>query len=467
MKLLSRREFAKSIRAHAKKYFNIKLHRAQMRWLKHFYYGGQRLLLLAPRRHGKSVAVNTIFLSWSLCNDTSLRILFASHKDKRAQDFSRRLRIAMDNPQMKKDYGSDRGFSWQVTYWQVTTAKKNKLEYPTVETVGVGGGVAGGSYDWVVFEDLCTNINSRTEQKRIDMKEWLNDVFNTLDRGPKMKAMFIGTRKHMLDYYNDLLHNPTYSCWVDKAIQDDGTTLWPERYPIEELEIIRTRDPINFSFEWQQIPVPAGGQSFKREWLQKAGSFYSPENLPANLDYYIGIDVSQGSLKKRSTYFAYSVVAVTTTGRIYVVEMFKDKLTIEEQKKVIRKLYWKYHNHHKLKQCLIEAPLAYAKLYASELADLPRAKAYSPVHDKVGGVIIADKLIRIETILSPIFERGEISLLNPDIDYFTRTFIDNEYIMFPEGDFDMLDSLVYACADAKGKRTFSGSPFIFGKKRRF
>ena len=437
-----------------------------MRWLKHIHYGGKRCLLLGPRRHGKSVAINTVYLSWILCQNPHLRMFILSHKDARAKDFSGRLRASIDNKQMKEDYGLERGMAWQITYWQISTSNKNKLEYPTVETSGVGAGVAGGSYDWIIFDDICSENNSATEDKRNTLSNWIDDVFNTQDSGPNQKTIFLGTRKHKNDYYSTLLIDPNYSCKVDKAIQDDGTALWPENYSIEELEARKARKPRNFSFEWQQEPVDVEGNLFKREWLNRTGVIYDSKDLPpdSELKYYMGVDLSQGSQNKRSTFFSYAVAAYhPSKDRIYVVDMFRGKLTVEQQKKRIREEYWKYNNGHHLVQCRIEAPMAYAQLYKDVLDELPRAKAYSPMHDNLAGVKLPDKMVRIETILSSPFEIGKISLLNPKDNFYTNLFIENEFVQFPNGDFDMLDALVYAVADLTKKQTFSGSSFIFAR----
>ena len=85
-------------------------------------------MVLGPRRHGKSVTINTVYLSWILCHNPHLRMFILSHKDARAKDFSGRLRASIDNKQMKEDYGLERGMAWQITYWQISTSNKNKLE---------------------------------------------------------------------------------------------------------------------------------------------------------------------------------------------------------------------------------------------------------------------------------------------------------------------------------------------------
>jgi hypothetical protein len=49
----------------------------------------------------------------------------------------------------------------------------------------------------------------------------------------------------------------------------EGEALWPDRYPVEELEQTRqTLGSYLWSALYQQRPAPAGGAVFKREWFR-------------------------------------------------------------------------------------------------------------------------------------------------------------------------------------------------------
>lgn len=50
------------------------------------------------------------------------------------------------------------------------------------------------------------------------------------------------------------------------AISEDGNALWPEKYPIEELEKIKyEQGTMNFNALYQQSPSPDEGNVIKRQ----------------------------------------------------------------------------------------------------------------------------------------------------------------------------------------------------------
>jgi hypothetical protein len=53
------------------------------------------------------------------------------------------------------------------------------------------------------------------------------------------------------------------------AINEDGTALWPDAYPVEALSRIRKNtQPRFWSALYQQHPTREGGEFFKADWLR-------------------------------------------------------------------------------------------------------------------------------------------------------------------------------------------------------
>jgi hypothetical protein len=443
----------------ADKYLGLKFPKHQVRWLEHIT-ASNRTLLLGPRGHGKSTTVTYAYLAWRLCNDPSLRILIVAHKDQFAQSLSRQLRSLLDKPEIQEDFGLERGKSWKITEWYVKDTKRNTdSRYPSVKTTGRTGGVTGGRFDIVVFDDLVHETNVATEQMRQKIKNWITyEVMPTLDP-QKKKIIVVGTRKHSEDWYSELLANSDYTHMVDKAIQDDGTALWPEVYPIDELEKIKREiGMVAFMREYQNEPIPATGWRFKLEWLK----FYDKLPPEHDLEYYVGIDPSHGSTAKRASFFAVAVIAYyPVTDEIFIINLFRGKMGVEDQIAKANETIERYNP----KQINIEAVLSYTQVYKAMDDRFSNVWPIDYVHIKMKGTTAQDKIARAENIIGSYIERGRVYFKKPDIDPFTKIFIDEEYLPFPQGEMDMFDALNLAVHEIETNKKLTHMPFYFPRTR--
>ena len=56
----------------------------QLDWLEQIHNGGKRVLVLAPRGHGKSTIIRT-YIMFRICHDPEIKILMASHVESLAK----------------------------------------------------------------------------------------------------------------------------------------------------------------------------------------------------------------------------------------------------------------------------------------------------------------------------------------------------------------------------------------------
>lgn len=100
------------------------------------------------------------------------------------------------------------------------------------------------------------------------------------------------------------------------AISPDGQALWPEFYPLEQLERIkRSTLPRDWSALYQQRPAPDEGAYFKRDWFR----WY--ENRPKQLRIYGASDyaVTEGD----GDYTVHIVVGVDPDDNLYVLDLWR------------------------------------------------------------------------------------------------------------------------------------------------
>lgn len=420
----------------ADEYLNIQLKPHQIRWIEHIEESGNRVLILAPRGHGKTTILNVVYVLWRICMDPSLRILMVSHKQRKASGFTRRIRNFLERDDIKERFNITKGQPWRIDemYLQDTEDGRD-YSYPVLESTGVTGGVTGGRYDMVICDDILHELNCATQASRDKIRSWLfSEVVPAIDPGPKEKIIMVGTRKHVDDLYGELLTNPMWDSLVDRAITEEGKPLWPERFTLETLNNRKMEmTPTKFAREYLNEAAPPEGTHFKREWLQ----FY--DNLPPadRLTYYMGVDPGLGE-SKRASYFAIAITAVDEkTNWSYVVELYRDKLNPSEQFDKVKFFFEKWEP----KVCAIEAVMAYKFFFSQVQEAIPRVERVDYIHTPLKGTQESKKVTRIETMVGQAFKKGEVRLQKPETDYYTKKLIEREYIAFPDGEMDMLDAL--------------------------
>ena len=106
------------------------------------------------------------------------------------------------------------------------------------------------------------------------------------------------------------------------AISDDGHALWPEWYPLPELEAIkRAVGPRDWLALYQQRPTADDGTFFKREWFDEKAP-------PATVRYYGTSDyaVTDGG----GDYTVHNVWGIGPDGDVYRVAKWKGQTAADE-----------------------------------------------------------------------------------------------------------------------------------------
>lgn len=458
-----------NIKEFALKYHGIVLQRHQMKWIKFLEESGTRCILLAPRGHGKTTTINQVWLSWVIANHPDVRALLISHSKEMAESFSRTIRNIMENPELQEEFNFNLGSPWRANSWRLQESPHSK---PTLETKGAMGRMAGWRGDMVVFDDLLDTNTVATESIMAKITNWIKtDVLPAINPSELQKVVVVGTRKHIDDWYGELLQNPTYEQRLDRAWDVNKRPLWPNiidehgntiapRYTREYLEAIREEiGPLLFAQEYLNEPSPPEGLQLKYDWLR----FY--EHLPehGHLDYYAGVDPSAGASKdKRTSWLAIAIIAYDRIyNEIYVCDLYRGKHSPEEQVRICTNYFDKYPV---LEKIYVEAVFEYTYVYKALKDRYVNVRDKDYIHTKLKGVSAISKEERIKEVLAPYIELGKIKFRHPSTDQYMKTFVHHEYLAFPFGDFDMLDALTLATHRLVklGRRTMK-MPFYFPK----
>jgi len=461
-----------NIEEFAVKYCGTVIQPHQKKWIEFVENVKHRGILLAPRGHGKTTTINYVWLAWVIANNPELRILLISHSKDMAEKFSMSVRNVMENKELQEEFGFKESTPWRANSWRLDKSPQSK---PTLECKGALGRMVGWRGDMVIFDDLL-EFSTESETNRLKLESWRNQsVLPAIDPHKLNKVIVVGTRKSIDDWYGELLASSIYEKRVDRAFRnkeymkdENAQPLAPFIYDEEGKKLVKWWDrdallmireeqgALKFEQEYMNNPSPPEGIKLKYDWLR----FY--EHLPTHghLEYWAGIDPSAGrSTDKRTSWLAICIVAYDRIyNKIYVVDFYRGKHSPKEQVRICCDYLDKYDD---IKKIYVEAVFEYTHVYKA-LRDIylnVRQKDY--IHTQLKGVSLVSKEGRIMEVLAPNIELGQIMFKHPDNDPYTKIFINHEYIAFPHGDFDMLDSLTLAVHRLVGVRDRGAQPFYF------
>jgi predicted phage terminase large subunit-like protein len=128
-----------------------------------------------------------------------------------------------------------------------------------------------------------------------------------------------GTKWHDDDLYAQFTKQFGWPVLLRKAIQDDGTALWPAYWSLDDL--IAKRDKLGaakFDLQYQNDPSGMGGNIFKRDWYKYVDRV--PEGARS-----VGIDLAI-TANQRSDYTACVEAVEDDEHNLYIVAAWRERL---------------------------------------------------------------------------------------------------------------------------------------------
>ena len=279
-----------------------------------------RLMLIEPPRHGKSMQVSQRFPAWSLGQDPTIDIIAASYGGELSSGFGRRLRNLMDGREHLSVF----------PHCQLAGDSKARDRWNTVAgggylAAGVGSGITGfGMHLGVIDDPHKSREEAESELMRDKVWDWyVNDLYTR--RMPGCRIVLVMTRWHDDDLGGRLLNEE--SSGGDKwhvihhpALNDDGEALWPGQFPVPELERIRrVIGPRAWQSLYQGNPTPEEGTYFLAEW------FWEYDKRPENLRIYGASDYAV--TQDGGDYTVHVVIGVDPTGIVYILDLWRKQTT--------------------------------------------------------------------------------------------------------------------------------------------
>ena len=249
----------------------------------------------APRHHAKSsFASLALILYCILYKKKRFIIIFSDSDIPQAKTIAANIKAELDeNELIKRDFGNlnaeDLGRRWAEQDFLACHQQGGAVTYETrVLSRGVNSRIRGlrqreARPDLIILDDCENDKNIQRATQREGIFQWFIRVILPMLDDKVGRVLVIGTVLHQDSLLSRMLaqaEEPDAEFvgrkW--KAIQDDGTALWPQVWPIERLLRIKKRNAFAFATEYQNDPIDEETRRVRPEWIQ----WYTNEDLVYN-----------------------------------------------------------------------------------------------------------------------------------------------------------------------------------------
>jgi len=388
----------------------------------------KKFLLLWPRGHAKTEITTLNYVSWLVGKYPDIHINIVTKTASLAESILTALMTRFESDENYKalfgEIKPQNPRKW--TSQQLIVERSEISKNPTVKASGLMGPITGGRSDLIICDDLIDEENIRTRLQIEKAATWFNKVLlPTLY--PWGGIIVIGTRWSYNDIYSDLLK--TWSHDIKRAIQENGTALWPEYWSLEKLEQKRIDiGTIFFDCQYQNDPTGLEGNLLRAEWL-----YPWETHPPHHILKFAGIDpaLGEGDQHGIST-FGYDRV----NHQGYLIDVWSKTVPFPQFLEKLTQLH-RLHNYNKI---YLESN-AFQKIltYIPEIKNLPTAPTYTS-KDKLSRFIPMSSHFEAKRVLvNPL-------LLTPSSEFYTQ------WVQFPRGQFDDgLDSVEIVTRNVLGR----------------
>ena len=223
-----------------------------------------RLCVTQPPRTAKSSLITLSFPFWLILMNPELNILVVNYNKDLANTFGTRLRqLFIDNADL---LASQDIYLSNVEHAKASFSFENSKGelLGSIRLVGVGGTITGRDVDVAICDDLIKGFKDTTQRLLDDLYEWFKEIL--IPRlEPHSKLFVLGTRWHTQDIIGRLKENhpEKYEFIELKALNEDGSCIWPNKYTPEFFE--ERREEIGdriFEAEYQGQPLDETGDYF-------------------------------------------------------------------------------------------------------------------------------------------------------------------------------------------------------------
>tara|TARA_R100001224_G_scaffold84461_1_gene53702 strand:+ start:592 stop:2100 length:1509 start_codon:yes stop_codon:yes gene_type:complete len=365
----------------------------------------KRLIINMPPRHTKSEFASYLFPAWFLGRYPEKKIIQTAHTAELAVGFGRKVRNLISQEDFQAVFPGIELSSDSKAAGRWNTNKRGDYF-----AIGVGGAVTGKGADVLIIDDPHSEQEAALGAYN---PEVYDKVYEWYTSGPRQRLqpggsiIIVMTRWSTRDLTGKIIKSVTQKEGVDDwevielpAIMPSGEPLWPEFWPMDQLESLRAELPVaKWSAQYQQDPTSEEGALIKREWWQEWEKD-SPPPCEAIIQSW-----DTAFLKTQRADYS----ACTTWGVFYwpdddgksqpnliLLDAYKEKLEFPDLKRAAYDKYWEFEPD----QMIVEAKAAGSPLIFELRAMGIPVTEFTPSRGQ-------DKIARVNAV-SDLFASGVI-----------------------------------------------------------
>ena len=263
-------------------------------WLETAWLNGNKhLLLMAFRNSGKSTLVG-LFCGWVLSENKNLRILVLAADHALSRKLVRNVKRIIERHPRTEGFKPPRADQWASD--QFTITRDMELRDPSMLAKGIGANLTGARADVIICDDVEVPNTCDTATKRNDLRERLAEIEYVLVPGGTQ--IYVGTpHSYYTIYANDSQADTNeeraflegFERFQMPLIDVSGKSQWPERFPDNEIEIIRAHTgPNKFSSQMMLKPVNISEGRLDPDMLRPYSNFLRYVEGNGETHIYIG-----------------------------------------------------------------------------------------------------------------------------------------------------------------------------------
>ena len=397
----------------------------------------KRLIINMPPRHTKSEFASYLLPAWFLGKYPEKKVIQTSHTAELAVGFGRKVRNLVDSEVYKSIFP---GVGLQADSKAAGRWATNKGgDY---FAIGVGGAVTGKGADILIIDDPHSEQEAAMSESN---PEIYDKTYEWYTSGPRQRLqpggaiVIVMTRWSKKDLTGQVIKADAqrggegWKVIEFPAILPTGNPLWPEFWPIEQLEALRNELPNGkWMAQYQQQPTSDVNAIIKREWWK-----IWEEDDPPYCDFLIQSWDTAFLKTQRSDYSACTTWGVfyhdddrgVPQANIILINSFKKRMEFPELKQEAYEQYQKWNPD----AMIVEAKASGAPLIFELRAMGIPVQEFTPSKGN-------DKIARLNAV-ADMFASGMVWVPNTQ---WAEELVE-EVASFPSGEHDdLVDSMTQA-----------------------
>ena len=365
----------------------------------------KRLIINMPPRHTKSEFASYLFPAWFLGRYPEKKIIQTAHTAELAVGFGRKVRNLISQDDFQSVFPGIELSSDSKAAGRWNTNKRGDYF-----AIGVGGAVTGKGADVLIIDDPHSEQEAALGAYN---PEVYNKVYEWYTSGPRQRLqpggaiIVVMTRWSIRDLTGQIVKSATQREGADEwevielpAIMPSGDPLWPEFWPLDQLESLKAELPVaKWSAQYQQDPTSEEGALIKREWWRE-WERESPPPCEAIIQSWdtAFLKTQRADYSACTTWgvFNYPNDEGVSVPNLILLDAFKEKLEFPELKRAAYEKYWEYEPD----QMIVEAKAAGSPLIFELRAMGIPVTEFTPSRGQ-------DKIARVNAV-SDLFASGII-----------------------------------------------------------